>query len=140
MTALVLENLGGLPVQTQSLRMYLARSALDALVSARAYRTVPEWQIRCNAKSIAAAGKCAEALRNRSAQSLLLRFLITTRNRHGLDDRHVTTRLQHSAPERRRAKRPAAASRVQRHGLTRQPVAPNAATRLPQRPDPSLHK
>ena len=41
-------------------------------------------------------------------------------------------------PKRRQAKRPAAASRVQRHGLTRQPVAPNAATRLPQRPDPSL--
>jgi hypothetical protein len=41
-------------------------------------------------------------------------------------------------PKRRRAKRPAAASRVQRHGLTRQPVAPTAATRLPQRPDPSL--
>jgi hypothetical protein len=41
-------------------------------------------------------------------------------------------------PKRRRAKRPAAASRAQRHGLTRQPVAPTAATRLPHRPDPSL--
>lgn len=41
-------------------------------------------------------------------------------------------------PKRRRAKRPAAASRVQRHGLTPQPVAPNAATKLPERPDPSL--
>ena len=41
-------------------------------------------------------------------------------------------------PKRRRAKRPAVASRVQRHGLTPQPVAPNAATKLPQRPDPSL--
>jgi len=46
MTALVLENLTAMPVQTQSLRMFLARSALDALVSARATRTVPEWQIR----------------------------------------------------------------------------------------------
>jgi hypothetical protein len=41
-------------------------------------------------------------------------------------------------PKRRRAKRPAAASRAQRHDLTPQPVAPNAATRLPRRPDPSL--
>ena len=46
MTALVLENLADLPVQTQSLRMFLARLALDALVSARAARTVPEWQMR----------------------------------------------------------------------------------------------
>jgi hypothetical protein len=46
MTALVLENLAAMPVQTQSLRMFLARSALDALVSARATRTVPEWQMR----------------------------------------------------------------------------------------------
>ena len=46
MTALVLENLAALPVQAQSLRMFLARLALDALVSARAARTVPEWQMR----------------------------------------------------------------------------------------------
>ena len=46
MTALVFENLTALPVQTQSLRMFLARLALDALVSARAARTVPEWQMR----------------------------------------------------------------------------------------------
>jgi hypothetical protein len=41
-------------------------------------------------------------------------------------------------PQRRRAKRSAAADRVKRHGPTRQPVAPTAATRLPQRPDPSI--
>jgi hypothetical protein len=41
-------------------------------------------------------------------------------------------------PKRWRAERPTAAGRVQRHGLTRQPVAPNAAMRLPQRPDPSI--
>ena len=46
MTALVLENLAALPVQAQSLRMFLARLALDALVSARAARTVPEWRMR----------------------------------------------------------------------------------------------
>ncbi|HZL27461.1 MAG TPA: hypothetical protein VFC39_13130 [Acidobacteriaceae bacterium] len=53
----------------------------------------------------------------------------------------ITMSLQGSDiphPKRRRAKRPAAASRGQRHGLTRQPVAPNAATRLPQRPDLSI--
>jgi hypothetical protein len=41
-------------------------------------------------------------------------------------------------PQRRRAKRSAAAGRVKRHGPTRQPVAPTAATRLLQRPDPSI--
>jgi hypothetical protein len=41
-------------------------------------------------------------------------------------------------PQRRRAKRSAAAGRVKRHGPMRQPVAPTAATRLPQRPDPSI--
>jgi hypothetical protein len=41
-------------------------------------------------------------------------------------------------PQRRRAKRSAAAGRVQRHGLMRQPVVPTAATRLPQRPNPSI--
>src|ERR1039458_160483 len=41
-------------------------------------------------------------------------------------------------PQRRRAKRSAAAGRVKRHGPTRQPVVPTAATRLPQRPDPSI--
>jgi hypothetical protein len=46
MSALALKNLTARPVQTQSLRMFLARSALDALVSARATRTVPEWQMR----------------------------------------------------------------------------------------------
>ena len=48
MTALVLDNLATLPLQAQSLRLLLARwaRALDALVSARAARQVPEWQIR----------------------------------------------------------------------------------------------
>ena len=41
-------------------------------------------------------------------------------------------------PKRWRAERPTAAGRVQRHGPTRQPVAPNAAMRLLQRPDPSI--
>ena len=48
MTALVLENLAALPMQAQSLRLLLTRwaRALDALVSARAARQIPEWQIR----------------------------------------------------------------------------------------------
>jgi multidrug resistance efflux pump len=48
MTALVLENLATLPAQVQNLRMFLARMAraIDALVSARAARAVPEWQMR----------------------------------------------------------------------------------------------
>jgi hypothetical protein len=48
MTTLVLENLAALPAQVQSLRMLLARlaRALDALVSARAARSVSEWQMR----------------------------------------------------------------------------------------------
>lgn len=48
MTALVLENLAALPALARSLRMLLARltRALDALVSARAARQVPEWQMR----------------------------------------------------------------------------------------------
>jgi hypothetical protein len=41
-------------------------------------------------------------------------------------------------PQRWRAKRSAAAGRASRHGLTRRPAAPTAATRLPQRPDPSI--
>lgn len=47
MTALVLESLAALPAQAQSLRMLLARlaRALDALVSARAARAVPEWRM-----------------------------------------------------------------------------------------------
>jgi hypothetical protein len=67
MIALVLENLGGLPVQTQSLRMYLARSALDALVSARAYRTVPEWQMRQVQREI---DRCSRRIRGRTAQQV----------------------------------------------------------------------
>jgi hypothetical protein len=43
-----------------------------------------------------------------------------------------------SHPQRWPAKRAAAAGRVKRHGPTRQPVAPTAATRLPQRPDASV--
>ena len=48
MTALVLENLTVLPLQVRSMRMLLARLAqtLDALVSARATREVPEWRVR----------------------------------------------------------------------------------------------
>ena len=48
MTALVLENLAALPALAQSLRMLLRRleRAIDALVSARAARAVPEWQMR----------------------------------------------------------------------------------------------
>jgi hypothetical protein len=48
MTALVLENLAALPAQVQNLRMFLARlaRAIDALVSARAARAVPEWRMR----------------------------------------------------------------------------------------------
>ncbi len=48
MTALVLENLAALPLQARSLRMLLTRLArsIDALVSARAAREVPEWRMR----------------------------------------------------------------------------------------------
>ena len=48
MTALVLENLAALPALARSLRMLLARltRTLDALVSARAAREVPEWRMR----------------------------------------------------------------------------------------------
>lgn len=48
MTALVLGNLAALPLQMRSLRMLLARLArsIDALVSARAARAVPEWRMR----------------------------------------------------------------------------------------------
>ena len=64
MTALVLENLADLPVQTQSLRMYLARSALDALVSARAARTVPEWQMRQVRREI---DRCSQLMQHGNA-------------------------------------------------------------------------
>jgi len=48
MTALVLENLTALPLQVRSLRMLLARltRSINALVSARAARAVPEWRMR----------------------------------------------------------------------------------------------
>jgi hypothetical protein len=48
MTALVLESLAALPAHAKGLRMLLARMAraIDALVSARAERAVPEWQMR----------------------------------------------------------------------------------------------
>lgn len=48
MTALVLENLATLPLQARNLRTLLARLArsIDALVSARAARAVPEWRMR----------------------------------------------------------------------------------------------
>lgn len=47
MTALVLENLAALPALRRSIRKmltHLAR-ALDALVSARAARQIPDWQM-----------------------------------------------------------------------------------------------
>ena len=48
MTALVFENLATLPAMALRLRMMLTRiaQALDALVSARAARQIPEWQMR----------------------------------------------------------------------------------------------
>jgi hypothetical protein len=48
MTALVLENFAAWPLYVRSLRTLLARLArvIDALVSARAGRAVPEWQMR----------------------------------------------------------------------------------------------
>jgi hypothetical protein len=48
MTALVLQNLATLSAVTRSLRMLLTHSAraIDALVSARAARHVPEWQMQ----------------------------------------------------------------------------------------------
>jgi hypothetical protein len=48
MTALVFENLAALPALARSLRMQLAKLArtINALVSARAARAVPEWQMR----------------------------------------------------------------------------------------------
>lgn len=48
MTARVLENLTVLPTHAHSFRMLLTRLArtIDALVSARAARQVPEWQMR----------------------------------------------------------------------------------------------
>ena len=48
MTALVLENLAALPAIVRSLRMLLTRlaRAIDALVSARAARQIPEWLMR----------------------------------------------------------------------------------------------
>jgi len=67
MTALVLENLAVLSVQTQSLRMYLARSALDALVSARANRAVPEWQMRQVRREM---DRCSRRMRRRTARQV----------------------------------------------------------------------
>jgi len=48
MTAHVLENLGPRPRIARSLRLLLTRlgRAIDALVSAKAARAVPEWQMR----------------------------------------------------------------------------------------------
>jgi len=48
MTVLVLENLAALPALARSLRVLWARlaRAIDALVSARAARSVPEWKMR----------------------------------------------------------------------------------------------
>lgn len=48
MTALVLENLATLSAPVRSLRILPARMAraLDAIVSARAARAVPEWRMR----------------------------------------------------------------------------------------------
>ena len=48
MTALVLENLAALPIFASGLRRLLSQLArkLDALISARAARAVPEWRMR----------------------------------------------------------------------------------------------
>ena len=48
MTAFVLENLAALPALARSLRMLLTRlaRAINVLVSARAARQIPEWQMR----------------------------------------------------------------------------------------------
>lgn len=48
MTALVLQNLATLPAMARSLRTLLTRlaRAIDAVVSARAARQIPEWQMR----------------------------------------------------------------------------------------------
>jgi hypothetical protein len=48
MTALVLETIATLPAPALRMRMLLTRPAraIDALVSARAARQVPEWQMR----------------------------------------------------------------------------------------------
>lgn len=48
MTALVLENLAALPAYAKGLRMLLMRLArgIDALVSAQAASSVPEWRMR----------------------------------------------------------------------------------------------
>jgi len=48
MTALVLENLTALPALARTVRILLSRfgRGLDALVSARAAREVPEWRMR----------------------------------------------------------------------------------------------
>jgi len=48
MTVFVLENLATLPILARNLRNLLTRLArtLDALVSARAAREVPEWRMR----------------------------------------------------------------------------------------------
>jgi hypothetical protein len=61
MTALVLENLAALPTQIRSLRMLLAKvtRAIDALVSARAARQVPEWQLRRIRREVARYQKLA---------------------------------------------------------------------------------
>ena len=48
MSALVLQNLATLPAVARSLRTLLTRlaRAIDAVVSARAARQIPEWQMR----------------------------------------------------------------------------------------------
>ena len=55
MTALVLENLATLPALVRSLRMQLVRlvRTIDALVSARAARQVPEWRMEEVVRDIA---------------------------------------------------------------------------------------
>jgi hypothetical protein len=48
MTAVVLKNVAAAPALARGMRTLLARlaQAIDALVSARAARAVPEWQMR----------------------------------------------------------------------------------------------
>ena len=73
MAALMLESLAALPFYAQCLRVLLARllRALDALVSAQAARTVPEWRNRKTRKERKAnnspASNCTDLNRSESA-------------------------------------------------------------------------
>ena len=82
MTALVLQNLATLPALALRLRMLLTRSAraIDALVSARAARQIPEWQMRkVQAKSIATLALSAQVYCGRKNRLNARRPQITIR-------------------------------------------------------------